>query len=240
MATKAKAPGDGSGASTSGQVAQQAGFIQPAPPPMGVGASALIQGYRPPFVLLARLDRLEVSGGLILPDLARVEAVPGRAGNTGADTHDPAGAVSGLERIGFRRVPDTLDFTCWGQPRSAAVSGSTYRDYYRSDRSGGVWCEAWIRPRAIGGSTRWTVDMDGKRNFQKAVLAWLLNGAELDEDLAEAACRPAIETCRDYAQRASNPAILARLTDLMAQIPAKFIPADLAAYQPKAAAAQET
>lgn len=211
-----------------------AGLIAPSAPPQGHGASQAIQGYRPPFVLLARLDRLEPSGGLILPDLARVEAVPGRFGNASSDTIDPAGAVANLERLKYRRIPDDLDFVCWGAPRAGAASGSTYRDYYTSDRIGGVWAEAWIRPKIVGGVTRWQLDMDGKRAFQAAVLKWMLHGAELDRDLAEAACAPAIEVARAYLNAASNPVTRARLADLVSQLPREFTPPDLAEFAPLA------
>ena len=160
-----------------------AGFIAPQAPPAGVGPGQILPGHRPLFVLLARIDRLEVSGGMILPDLGRCDAIPGVGGNTSADTRDPSGWVARMEREGWRRLPDDLEFECWGAKRTLATStGCTYRDWYASDRVGGIWAEAWMRPRVLGGALRWSVDDAGKRSLQAAALAWMLHGAELDPD----------------------------------------------------------
>jgi len=206
--------------------------LGPARPPTSQRPTGVLQGWRPGFVLLARLDRLEVSGGLVLPDLARADAVAGRGGNTSADTVDPAGWVASLERQGYRRVPDDLDFECWGARRAGCASGCTYRDWYETDRVAGRWSEAWTRPKVLGATIKWPVDWDGKRAFQAQVLKWLLNGSELDNDLVEAACAPAIEIARAYLGNVGNHEAARRLKHLVAQLPPEHIPSDLAPYAP--------
>jgi len=199
-----------------------------------MASGSILRGYRASFVFLSRLDRLECSGGLVLPDLARCDAVAGRGGNTSADTVDPAGWCASMERQGYRRVPDNLDFVCWGESRAAAlaVSGCTYRDWYPTDRVAGLWSEAWARPKMLGAITRWPIDYDGKRAFQAEVLKWMLNGAELDGDLIAAACAPVIEIARAYIG-STNPATLGRLKLVVAQLPPDHVPPDLAPYAPK-------
>lgn len=220
--------------------AAPAGPTHQAPPP-GLGPSrpptsqqrvGVLRGWRPAFVYLARIDRLECSGGLVLPDLARVDAVAGRGGNTSADIVDPAGWCASMERQGYRRVPDDLDFETWGANRAGCASGCTYRDWYETDRVAGLWSEAWTRPKILGAVTRWPVDLDGKRAFQSAVLKWLLNGSELDPDLVEAACAPVIEIARSYLGN-TNPITLGRLSAAVAQLPREHIPSDLAPFAPK-------
>lgn len=202
------------------------------PPTAQQAPGSSLRGWRPSFVFLARLDRLECSGGLVLPDLARVEAVPGRGGNTSADTVDPSGWVANMERQGYRRVPDDLDFEVWGASRSGCSSGCTYRDWYETDRVAGMWSEAWVRPKVLGAVTRWPIDMAGKRSFQSAVLDWLTAGAALDPDLIEAACAPVIEIARSYLG-STSPVTIGRLRHVVAQIPPENIPSDLAQYAPK-------
>ena len=221
--------------------AAPAGPMHQAPPP-GLGPSRPptaqqraggLKGWRPGFVYLARLDRLECSGGLVLPDLARVDAVAGRGGNTAADVVDPAGWCATMERQGYRRVPDDLDFEVFGATRAGCASGCTYRDWYETDRVAGMWSEAWSRPKLLGALTRWTIDLDGKRAFQSAVLRWMLGPTgELDPDLIEAACAPVIEIARGYLGNTS-PVAAGRLRHVVAQLPPDRIPPDLAQYAPK-------
>lgn len=206
--------------------------MMPARPPTSQRPASVLRGWRPSFVFLARIDRLECSGGMVLPDLARVDAVAGRGGNTSADIVDPAGWCASMERQGYRRVPDDIDFECWGAPRAGCASGCTYRDWYETDRVAGLWSEAWSRPKILGAVTRWAIDIDGKRAFQSAVLRWMLNGAELDNDLVEAACAPVIEIARGYLGN-TNPVTLGRLKHAVAQLPPDRIPSDLAPYAPK-------
>lgn len=185
-------------------------------------------------MFLARIDRLECLGGQVLPDLARVEAIAGRGGNTSADVIDPAGWCASMERQGYRRVPDDLDFVCWGQSRAGCASGCTYRDWYETDRVSGLWAEAWTRPKVLGATTRWPIDHDGKRAFQAQVLKWMLNGGELDNDLIDAACAPVVEIARSYLGN-SNPNAQGRLKLVVAQLPPDHVPSDLAQFAPKAA-----
>lgn len=205
-----------------------AGMV-PARPPTSQQRLGVLRGWRPSFVFLARIDRLECSGGQVLPDLARVEAVAGRGGNTSADTVDPAGWVASMERQGYRRVPDDLDFVCWGTSRAGSASGCTYRDWYETDRVAGLWSEAWSRPKVLGAFTRWVIDEDGRRAFQAQVLRWMLNGNDLDSDLIEAACAPVIEIARSYLGNV-NPTAQAKLKTVVAQLPSAHIPSDLAPY----------
>lgn len=205
--------------------------MAPARPPISQTSTAMLRGWRPCFVYMARLDRLECSGGLVLPDLARVDAVAGRGGNTGADIVDPAGWCASMERQGYRRVPDDLDFSCWGASRAGCASGCTYRDWYATDRVAGLWSEAWQRPKILGQITRWTIDHEGARSFQGAVLTWLLHGSSLDNDLIETACAPVIEIARAYLSRATTHADIAlRLRAVVAQLPPDRIPPDLAPF----------
>lgn len=222
MATKAAPPGVQS-------QAPQPGLAPAAPPAAQSQAGSLLRGFRPSFVLMARLDRLEVSGGLVLPDLSRIEAVAGRGGNTAADTVHPGGWVQNMVREGWQQVPDGLDFVVWGANRAGCASGCTYRDWRQTDRVAGMWSEAWSRPKIYGAVTRWQIDHDGKRAFQAAVLRWLLNGSELDDDLIDAACAPVIEIARAYLGSA-NPNTIERLKAAVAQLPPDRIPSDLAPY----------
>lgn len=206
--------------------------MAPARPPTSQQRVGVLRGWRPSFVFLARIDRLECSGGLVLPDLARVDAVAGRGGNTSADTVDPAGWVASMERQGYRRVPDDLDFEVWGASRAGCASGCTYRDWYETDRVAGLWSEAWSRPKVLGAATRWPIDIAGKRAFQAQVLKWMLNGGELDSDLIEAACAPVIEIARAYLGN-ENPNAVVRLKAVVAQLPPDHVPSDLAPFAPK-------
>lgn len=219
-------------ATTAGPVQALAPGIGPARPPTSQQRTGVLRGWRPAFVFLARIDRLEVSGGLVLPDLARVDAVAGRGGNTSADVIDPAGWCASMERQGYRRVPDDLDFETWGERRAGCVSGCTYRDWYETDRVAGLWSEAWSRPKILGAVTRWQVDLDGKRAFQSAVLSWMLQGGKLDPDLVEAACAPVIEIARGYLGNTS-PVTVGRLRHTVAQLPPDRIPSDLAPFAAK-------
>lgn len=217
--------------------ADHPGLVAPSRPPVSVSPTELLPGYRPYFVLLAHPAIWTVCGGLIVPDLARVEALPGVGGNGPSDNRYPAGAIASCERRGFRRIPDHIQFRAWGVLHTEETHPhGTYRDWYESDdpHGRGIWAEAWMRPRVLAGTVRWRIDDEGHLAFLRAVISWLLDGREPADDQVDIALLRPLETARDYASRASNPQILMRLHQLLRQIPRNHIPPDIVGYYPDA------
>ena len=209
-------------------------FVAAGKPPASVSLQKPIRGYAPPFVLMAKADCLEITGGEVLPSIARIEAVPGRGGNGPGDSSDPSGACASMERQGFRRIPDDLAFECWGETQTnAKPSACAYRDWYESDRVGGIWSETWSRPRVVLGATRWAHDPDGKRNFQRAVLRWLTGADTVDPEIVAEVSRPALDVAMQYLSQAQrHPQSRLHLVELVAQIPRSVLPEDLLPYAP--------
>ena len=210
-----------------------AGEIPPSAPPAAAVPRATIPGHRPRFVYLYHPDHWRCVGGEILPRLIRVSAIPGAGGNGPDDVLYPSGAIAAKMRQGWRQVPDDIEFECSGQKRSisSGQNHSTYIDWYDST-DGGIWAEAWRRPRMVAGRLNWRTDEEGRLNLLRAIAKLLPEPSDMD---VEAALQEPLTAAGDLLSRADDPRAAAHLRTLLKQIPRKHIPPQYSKYAPEPA-----
>lgn len=197
-----------------------------------------------PFTLYVMRDRLECHLGSFVAPLLVATHEPGINGN--ADDPTGTGAKMACQATGAIQIPDNFEVVAFGQPGTGhAVS---YRRRWEQVNARGElvhvhYSDAWHRPRMLGTTTRWDLDLEGYHKFLSDVTRWA-HGGELDDVLVAEAAERMISQIREQSTRSGGMSEI-HLRVLLGHLPDSHSPPDIIALRARllpsdAAPASET